>query len=293
MRNFSTSIAAALLLMAGCLGDFEVEDPGSGGNPSGESAEALFADLHTQLNAECALCHADGNAVTGPDYQSTASASQNLADIMAYRSEIDGQPIVGNSPENSRLYITGAHTGPAMTPALAAKVEAWIIAQAEENGSTPPDGEDPLPGGQDEPKTLVEALTVFAGCMAFTDFEATNFGDVANQNTAEGQCYTCHDSGTGGASLNIQDATFFTRQKDRPFILKFATGTVTELGGFDDLIPSDRYELKRDDNGHPNYILSAARIESIDSFFNLTYTRYRTAIDTGTPCVADLPPPPQ
>lgn len=291
MRNFSTSIAAALLLMAGCLGDFEV-DQGGGPNPSGESAEALFADLHTQLNAECALCHADGNLVTGPDYQSTASAQENLASIMAYASEIDGQPIVGNSPENSRLFIYGAHTGPAMTPQLAAKVEAWIIAQAEENGSTPDDGE-PLPGGPAEPKTLVEALLVFAGCMAFTDFEATNFGDVADQNSAEGQCYACHETCTGGACLNVQNATFFTRQKDRPYILKFATGTVNLDGGFDDLIPSHRYELKRDDNGHPNYIMSAARLESIDSFFNLTYTRYRTSIDSATACVPDLPPPPQ
>lgn len=291
MRN-STSIAAALLLMAGCLGDFEVDQgPGGSDDPSGATAEAMFADLHAQLNAECATCHADGNEVTGPDYQSTASPDANYASIMNYVSVTDG-PIVGNSPANSKLYFYGAHTGPAMSPELAGKVEAWIIQEAVEQGDSPEDPGTPGTPG-DEPKTLVQALTKFSECMAFTDFDATNFQDLANQNTAEGQCNACHNAGTGGAFISSIDADFFTQQKNMPFILKFATGTVSESGAFADLIPSKRYELKRDDNGHPNYILADVRVQSMVQYFDLTYTKYRGAITSGTPCLPDLPPPPQ
>lgn len=291
MRN-STSIAAALLLMAGCLGDFEVDQPGPGGDSSDATAEVLFASLHQQLNAECALCHADGDSDTGPDYQSTVSAEANLASILDYTSIVDGSPLVGNSPANSKLFIYGAHTGPAMSVELAGKVEDWIIQLAVENGNTPDEGEG-TPGVPEEPKTLVQALTKFAECMAFTDFEATNFQDIANQNTAEGACRNCHETGQGGAFLSTNDADFFTQQKLRPYILKFASGTVAETGAFSDLIPSERYELKRNDNGHPNYLLADARVVSMEQFFELTYTRYRESINTGVACVPDLPPLPQ
>jgi hypothetical protein len=288
MRNHSTSIAAALLLMAGCLGDFEVDSGGSGGEISGGTAEAMFANMHTQLNQECGIaCHANPAITDAPQYQSLESAEANMNRILGYTSAVDGSPIVGNSPANSRLYVYGVHTGPALTTELAGEVEAWIIALAEERGLDSEEGGGGEPIPPSEPKTLVQALTKFSECMAYTDFEATNFQNLANQNTNEGQCLACHAYGLGGAP------EFFTGQKNMPYLLKFVSGTVNTNGSFDDLVAARRYEEKRGDGGHPNYLMAADRIESMNQFFDLTYNRYRASIDTATPCVPDLPPPPQ
>jgi hypothetical protein len=35
--------------------------------------------------------------------------------------------------------------------------------------------------------------------------------------------------------------------------------------------------------------MSNDRLQAIESFYQLTYQRYRTAIDTGTPCTPDAP----
>jgi hypothetical protein len=180
---------------------------------------------------------------------------------------VDGSPIVGNSPENSKLLLHGVHAGPALSESLKAKMSDWIVAQAEEDGVSPPGDDDDIdppdpddPPTAEPPDTLVEALTLFANCMTYEDFEATNFENVADQNTAEGQCYGCHSAGTGGSFLSADNIEFYSQQRNMPYILKFVTGTVNPDGSFSDLIISGRYEMKRDDNGHPNYIMAEERL---------------------------------
>src|SRR5690606_34360437 len=122
--------------------------------------------------------------------------------------------------------------------------------------------------------------------------EASNFENVADQNTAEGQCYACHSAGTGGAYLAQNNIDFYVNQRNMPYILKFVTGTVNEDGSFRDLIISGRYEDKRDDNGHPNYIMANNRLESIQQFYELTYVRYQAQFQPGgVACTPDNPQP--
>lgn len=302
MRLHSLSSIAASLLLVGCVGEYQPSDQGGGGGddpPEGASAVELYNALNEQQIAECGACHVGANlddTTTGPDYLGPDRAS-SYDTILAYQSWVDGSPIVGNSPENSKLILHGVHAGPAMSESLRDKMSDWIKRQAVEDGVAPPDDEDetdpdpdPDPNPTVEPPdTLVEALTLFANCMTYTDFEATNFENVADQNTAEGQCYGCHSAGTGGSFLSANNIDFYTQQRNMPYILKFVTGTVNPDGSFRDLIISGRYEMKRDDNGHPNYIMAEERLQSIQSFFDLTYAKYTNSIQTGTACIADTP----
>ena len=301
MRLHSISSIAASLLLVGCVGEYQPSDGSGGGGddpPDGASAEALYLALNDQQIAECGACHVGANlddTTTGPDYLG-ADRNSSYETILAYRSWVDGSPIVGNSPENSKLLLHGVHAGPAMSESLKDKMSEWITVQAGEDGVSPPDGEDDIdPPDPDEPPTaeppdtLVEALTLFANCMTYEDFEATNFENVADQNTAEGQCYGCHSAGTGGSFLSANNIEFYSQQRNMPYILKFVTGTVNPDGSFSDLIISGRYEMKRDDNGHPNYIMAEERLQSIQNFFDLTYAKYSNAIQTGVACTPDTP----
>ena len=302
MRLHSLSSIAASLMLVGCVGEYQPSDEsgggGGGGGGGGASAESLYLALNDQQIAECGACHVGANlddTTTGPDYLGSDKAA-SYTTIRAYKSWVDGSPIVGNSPENSKLLLHGVHAGPAMSDSLKDKVSEWITQQAVEDGIAPPDDEGDIdppdpeePPTAEPPDTLVEALTLFANCMTYTDFEATNFENVADQNTAEGQCYGCHSAGTGGNFMSANNIDFYTMQRNMPYILKFVTGTVNTDGSFSDLIISGRYEMKRDDNGHPNYIMAEERLQSIQNFFDLTYAKYSNSIATGVACVPDQP----
>ncbi len=293
------------LAALGCTGEMIIgpgnqgtgDGGGDGAGGSGSAARELFDELNPQQVAECGPCHAGpdlDDIGTGPDYLGPAPET-SYATILAYRSHQDGSPIVGDSPQNSKLYVYGAHTGPAMSSGLAAKVAGWIAAQAVEGGTSGSGENDDDPPAVGAPTSLVEALTLFADCMTFADFQTTQFANVAAQNTAQGQCYSCHSQGTGGAYLSQDGAAFYDNQRAMPYILKFATGTVNEDGSFKDLVLSGRYESKQADNGHPNYLMDPARLQSIQAFYDLTYGHYRDAIESGTACTRDTPvdPPPQ
>lgn len=309
-----TQLAASTLFAmatSACVGEYEMNQPTPGGDDDGDNggdgdvgAEELFNTTVAEgLQTECGVCHAGTNledVLGGPDWLGPDMESM-YSSILGFTST-EGLPLIGPTPGDSQLYYKGAHPpGLALSDGLKAKVGDWILAQAEEDGITPdpepepdPDEEepDPVPAG---PDTLVEALELFSNCMTYEDFEATNFENVADQNTAEGQCSGCHGQGTGGAFLSADNIDFYVNQRKMPYVLKFVTGTVNDDGSFKDLIISRRYELKRDDNGHPNYIMANERLDSIRNFFDLTYTKYQNSIASGTPCTPDDPlnaPPP-
>jgi hypothetical protein len=305
--NLTQLAASALLAMAttACVGEYEMNQPGPGdddgdGDTGGgdQTAEELYyATVADGLATECGTCHVGTNpedVLGGPDFMGP-DASTSYGSVRTWTT-VEEVPLIGPTPGDSQLYYKGAHPpGLALSDGLKAKVGDWILAQAEEDGITPdpepepdPDEEepDPVPAG---PDTLVEALELFSNCMTYEDFEATNFENVADQNTAEGQCSGCHGQGTGGAFLSADNIDFYVNQRKMPYVLKFVTGTVNDDGSFKDLIISRRYELKRDDNGHPNYIMATERLDSIRNFFDLTYTKYQNSIAAGTPCTPDDP----
>ena len=310
-----TQLAASTLFAmatSACVGEYEMNQPTPGGEDDGDdgdnggevSAEEMYyATVADGLGVECGTCHVGTNpddVLGGPDFMGP-TVDSSYDSIRSWLT-VEEVPLVGPTPGDSQIYYKGAHPpGVALSDELKAKVADWILVQAEEDGIQPepdpepdPDEEEPEPTPTG-PDTLVEALELFSNCMTYEDFEATNFENVADQNTAEGQCSGCHGQGTGGAFLSADNIDFYVNQRKMPYVLKFVTGTVNDDGSFKDLIISRRYELKRDDNGHPNYIMADERLNSIRDFFDLTYTKYQNSIAAGTPCTPDDPinnPPP-
>src|SRR5512145_1654155 len=145
MRLHSLSSIAASLLLIGCVGEYQPSDQGGGGGADpgdGATARQLYDALNDQQIAECGACHVGANlddTTTGPDYLGIDRES-SYATILEYKSWVDGSPIVGNSPENSKLILHGVHAGPALSDALKGKMSEWIVKQAEEDGVTPPGG---------------------------------------------------------------------------------------------------------------------------------------------------------
>lgn len=300
--RYSAAAMAALLFQLGCVGEMitgpgevDTDDGGDdgGGEVGGATSREMFEALNPQQITECGTCHLGANlndTALGPDYLG-ANPQASHDTLMTYRSWQDGSPLVGDSPENSKLIVYGLHAGPPLSADLASKMTAWIAKRSQEAGAAPDDGGDdggeaPVGGA---PNNLVDALTQFASCMTYADFMTSGFQAVAEQQSAEGQCYGCHAAGTGGAFLAQDDVAFYDNQRKAPYILKFATGTVNEDGSFKELVPAGRYEQKQADNGHPNYLMDPARVQSIQQFFDLTKARYQQAVDSGTPCTPDTP----
>lgn len=312
-----TSLAGSLLLAA-CTGQFTSgDDPGGDPveeTPAGDATpRQLFDGLHGALISECSSCHLGTNdevsLANGPDYMGADSGADAVyAAIMSASSTLDtATPLVHNAPANSKLYFYGsvAHSGSTgMTATLKSQIEAWIIAEAEADGITPdPGGDDVIePGGPvGEPKTIMQALTMFASCMRYEDFALGEFPNIANIQVNGGErCHECHGVGESGAYLSDIEQLFYTGQRS----LDVATSTLKAdpglysfiavrplLDGSLEIVQTKRYEMKQENNGnHPNYNFDGY-IDDVEAFYQATYTRYLNSIAAGIACTPDNPVP--
>jgi hypothetical protein len=146
--------------------------------------------------------------------------------------------------------------------------------------ATPEPTDDPgNPGGDPyKPQTVQQAWQRFGDCMDLAEFESTGMPEVAWQSAESGagggRCFSCHETGTGGALLSIEPDIFFEENRKTPFVMKLVSGTVDESGSFADLVPSWRFRDKGEDPNHPEYILTDERTLSLESFVNLTLERF-------------------
>ena len=278
--------AAALAGSTACVGSLDTQAPGGdddsvaggpdgGGVPASLARQTFETQVEPILLASCSTCHADNNAIDGPDYLGTGPDTY-------YDSLTSDMRLIGSSPSNSMLLLKGEHTGPAFTSAQATVVAGWIQQEIQERGITPP-SETPPPADA-PPTTLTAALRRFGDCMSIDDWDATNMQNVANQNTEDGPCYACHSSGTAGSFLSQNSQDMFDMNRQTPYILKLALGTVNSDGSFKDLVPARRFMDKGQEEGlHPSYLLSAERTQSVTDFYNLTYQHYLAGNCTPAP----------
>ena len=146
---------------------------------------------------------------------------------------------------------------------------------------TPDPGVDPTPTPNAEPYkplSLDQAWARFGACMQLAEWEQTGMPEVAWQaadsEAGGGRCFSCHETGTGGALLSIDGEIFFEENRKKPFVMKLVLGTVNENGAFEDLVPSWRFRDKGIDPNHPEYILTEEREQALEDFVNLTLERY-------------------
>jgi mono/diheme cytochrome c family protein len=288
MNLLATTLLAAVAALgtAACQPGFYVpygNEEEQGGEDGGTdeidnaAAKAQFeAEVKGLIEVQCAACHAGASPANGPDFLGPSMDS-------AYAALKNDVRMLGGSPEEALLVIKGPHAGPACASrtdpggsfCLTEENEAvisWLAAEAA-GDETPP--ADAGPGQGTLPKTLTEAFARFGDCMSFEDWQTTGMSDLPQQTTSQGTCISCHSEGLSAAFLAADPALTFERTRTTPYLLKFVTGTVRSDGSFNDLVPANRYRDKSLETTHPTYVLSEARETAMQSFFDLTYAKYK------------------
>jgi hypothetical protein len=262
---------------AGAGGQAAMPDAGAPPVSGVTAREAFDGTVVGPLTASCASCHTSSQPGPGGDFLGAGEAD--------YYAQLKADArMIGTGPSSSLLLNKGAHAGPAFTPAQQAAVSAWITletapASAPDGGAAGGAGAGGA-GGAAGFASAAQALTAFGDCMALADWDASGMGDLGQQNTTQGRCTACHNTGAGAAFLSDDSAQTFEANRRTPFLLKLVTTSVNGDGSFADILQAFRMRDKGlPGTQHPQYILSDARIASLDQFFRLTYARW-----TGGPC---------
>ena len=264
---------------AGCLGGYQPGTPGTpgttgtpatGGNGGGggggggaaaaQTAVDLFnANVEPFLASNCSTCHAGTGTTVGPAFLGTGPAD--------FLNKLTADPrFVNNQPATSLLLTKGAHEGPALTQAQGDSVTAWLTQDLVEHPTRPAP-----PANIDVAQT---ELLNFGACMTLTDFNSSGMADVHNQNTNNGTCDSCHQ--TGSYVLLAADATTtFNAMHTIPYLLKFAVADINPDGSFKDIVSADRFINRGKEPGHPAYTMATARATALKNFFTLSYTHYK------------------
>jgi mono/diheme cytochrome c family protein len=203
MRN-QILASVAMAVLGACVGGIDAQPPGGGDDtpPGGTgTARALFdSSVAPLLTAKCAACH------VGPETSATneflgAEGPPSFYDSIVADRAVNG----GFNPAAATLLLEGAHQGPAWSPDEATKISAWLAAELTARGATV----TPPGGTTGTPLTSVRgAEMAFVGCMttSVTDYTTIKPYQVADMNTAQGRCSSCHSpGGAGGQWLGQQN----------------------------------------------------------------------------------------
>jgi hypothetical protein len=198
MRNqLLTTVAIAML--GACVGGIDMQQGDDDTTPPTGNARQLFdSTVLPLLNAKCASCHTGSelsatNMFLGPDGASSAY------DTLTKDRAVNG----GFDPAAATILLKGAHEGPAWTAPEATKISAWLNAELTARGPVTPPG--PTPTGNTSARGTEMA---FASCMSvsLTEYNTTQAYQVANMNSAQGRCDSCHSpGGAGGQWLGRQN----------------------------------------------------------------------------------------
>ena len=206
--QFAAVVATALL--GACVGDVQPpSDDGDGttddgtndGTDDGGTAatprQIFDRDVKGLLTTKCAGCHvgpttSPTNMFLGPDGESSYYASL----------EKDRAVTGGWVPASATLLSKGQHAGPAWQPAEADKITRWLQAEQMARGvdTTP----TPTPAGNTNARNVAMQ---FAACLSVsqTEYQQTQAYQIANLNSGQGRCYSCHNQGAGGSLFDISN----------------------------------------------------------------------------------------
>ena len=276
-------IVTASLAAIGCTGVLEPRGAGGGGGPDasvgpqpdaavGDSPNARFLNtVRDRLNAKCTPCHVEGG--TDPDFL-TVSADDYYDRIMLdYPSTL-----VGLNAEDSRIYAKGVtpHAGSVVwaqddLDAVAAWIEDEYSYRNNQGGGDPPVvSPDPVEdcGGLDPAACALER---FGTCFHYNEWSTYNVAAIANVQSSQGACISCHTDGRGGFYVSDNSQEMYTRWKSAPYVQKLVDAAINADGSFSGLIKTYRLRDKGSEPGHPSYQLPD---ETINDFVNATMGWY-------------------
>jgi mono/diheme cytochrome c family protein len=195
MRNQMLA-AVAMALLAACVGGIDTSNNGNGDDDTpapGASARQIFdSQVAPLLSAKCATCH------VGPETSATDMFLGPDGPSSFYTTLSADRAIVGNfNPDSATILLKGAHEGPPWTTDEKTKITTWLQAELTARGTTDPGPVTGNPGA-----TARGAEMAFAGCMtaaaSLTDYTTLKPYQVANLQTGQGRCNSCHSPGGAG-----------------------------------------------------------------------------------------------
>jgi len=316
MRPYVLLSLLAIPLAAACAvqsaPDLDVEP---GATPSAE--ETFFNDnVKPVFEVNCAGCHA--NAADGygaPDF--LGASPDSFYGTLTARLDF-----VSCDVGNSMLLLKGAdpgHSGVPLAPGDVPKVQQWLEMEANARfggvcAGAPP-APDPTPDPEPDPESSsssssggvepepqpqalngLTAMESFGDCMTYTDWIDTGMYLVANQqaqyNNNNTECYNCHTNKNTGLNY-MPDPDDTTRVMEAFQTMRYMYSSFNLLrwtvndtdGSFKDLVRSYRWRDKGVEGGdHPPYTLAEEYTVAYENWFDLTYNRWKTAMESGTPC---------
>ena len=216
MRN-QTLFASLALMLGACVGGIDMPGTGSGsgsGSDPGTTPRAEFdADVAPLVGAKCAACH------VGPETSPTNMfLGQSQTNDSFYNGITNDRAINGGfSPGAASILTKGAHEGPAWSGTEAQAISSWLEAEAAVRG---PDGGGGGSGsgsgsgsGGGSPNLSADgAEQQWAACMSISQTEYTNTQAymIANMNSDNGRCYSCHEPGGAGGAYWGKDNNYLT-----------------------------------------------------------------------------------
>lgn len=191
MRNRMILAAIAMAMAGACVGGL---DTGGGGDDDvmTKDAKLLFDQTVLPLmRAKCASCH------IGPEISATNMFLGPDGESSFYPTLIKDRAVNGGfNPEAATILLKGAHDGPAWTPSEATKIATWLRAELTARG---PELPEPTPGTPNNASARGASMA-FVACMttSLTDYTQLQAYQVANLQSLNGRCYSCHEPGGPG-----------------------------------------------------------------------------------------------
>lgn len=195
MRN-QVFAAVAMAMLGACVGGIDNGNTGGGGDDddTSETARAIFdSSVAPLLTAKCASCH------VGPETSST-NMFLGPEGLSSYYATLTNDRAVngGFDATAASILLKGQHEGQPWTDAEKAKITTWLGAELKERGGVvqPTDPTGP------NLHSAIGASQAFVGCMqapaSMTDYTTLQAYQVANLNSENGRCSSCHSPGGAG-----------------------------------------------------------------------------------------------
>jgi hypothetical protein len=203
MRTNNIILASvAMGLLGGCLPAMDTPTQGSNGSNGsntmpGATARDTFNSEVEPLLSKCSGCH------VGPETGTTNMfLGQSNTPDSHYNGLINDTAVNGAfNPNNASLLTKGAHEGPAWQGNEKNAISAWLEQEATERGSMTNNPTPPPPPAPTQ-QSARDAEMQWATCMGVsqTEYNSTKAYMVAEMQSNQGRCYSCHEPGGAGGA---------------------------------------------------------------------------------------------
>ncbi len=229
------TLAMAMIGSAGCVGGLTDAGPmtgsGSDTNPDATPRQQFDRTVAPLLVSErCAGCHVGPETGATNMFLGTANSNDSF-----YAGITNDRAINGNfNPAAAALLAKGQHEGPKWSVAEAATISDWLDAESA--------GRDTGSGTPTQPNPTNPALSVtgaeeqWAACLSVsqTEFTTTKAYAIADMQTENGRCYSCHEPGGAGGAYwgrNNQYLDMLSKWQTEVFITGAFQAQTVSTGG--------------------------------------------------------------